>query len=148
MTAYIRFLTLEARQEVVCRTRHRAPPRVAGWLAHVFDLAERDEVHLTQNVIADFFGLQRTTVNAVSKTLKVTGAIKHRRDKISLADPVRLRRLACDCRTSITEDRAHLGLPLLRLNGVRTRPAVEGVLDTNARDNEAFAERLSQSLMA
>ena len=95
--AYVKSLTQEARQELVCRTRHRAPARIAGWLAHVFDLADVEELPLTQNVIADWFGVQRTTLNSVAKTLKATGAIRHRRDKISLGDPKRLRALGCDC---------------------------------------------------
>ena len=141
ITAYVRLLTLEARHEVICRTRHRAPERVAGWLAHVFDLAEHHELHLTQNAIADWFGVQRTTLNSIAKTLKGTGAIRHRRDKICLADRERLGRLGCDCRARMAEDRAHLGLPLPQRveepsgQHVRTLPG-----------SDAFAARLSKSL--
>ncbi|HZV85512.1 MAG TPA: Crp/Fnr family transcriptional regulator [Brevundimonas sp.] len=87
----------QASYGVGCASLHLATARVATLILRSADRLECDVLHLTQEDIAEFLGMQRTTANAAAKLLKHAGAILYRRGKIQIASRDALRAATCEC---------------------------------------------------
>ncbi len=90
------YLLAQVMQSVACNTYHSIPERAARWLLHAQDRAG-DRIELTQEAFAALLGVQRTTVNAVVRSLQDEGLIATGRGKISVVDRVGLKRRSCEC---------------------------------------------------
>lgn len=90
------YLLAEVMQSVACNSFHSIPERAAGWLLRAQDRAG-DRIELTQEAFASLLGVQRTTVNAVIRTLQDEGLITTGRGVVRVTDRAGLRRRACDC---------------------------------------------------
>ena len=70
---------------------------MARWLLHVHDRVDGDVLPLTQETLAEFLGVRRTTVTHVVSKLRASGAIRsNRRSSIEIDRP-RLEAAACEC---------------------------------------------------
>jgi CRP-like cAMP-binding protein len=87
-------------QSVACNAFHSIPERAARWLLTAQDRAG-DRIELTQEALAALLGVQRTTVNAVVRTLQDEGLITNRRGAIQVIDRAGLIRRACRCHHAI-----------------------------------------------
>lgn len=90
------FLLSQVMQSVVCNAFHPVEARAARWLLTAQDRAG-SRIELTQEAFAGLLGAQRTTVNAVARTLQDEGLINSRRGVIQVIDRVGLMRRACEC---------------------------------------------------
>ena len=81
---------------VACNAFHSILERAARWLLHAQDRAG-DRIELTQEAFADLLGVQRTTVNAVIRTLQEEGLIGSSRGVLRVTDRGALKRRACEC---------------------------------------------------
>jgi CRP-like cAMP-binding protein len=90
------YLLAQVMQSVVCNAFHSIPERAARWLLHAQDRAG-DRIELTQEALADLLGVQRTTVNAVIRTLHDEGLVATGRGVVSVTDRAGLKRRACEC---------------------------------------------------
>ncbi len=90
------YLLAEVMQSVACNSFHPIQQRAARWLLTAQDRAG-DRIELTQEVLADLLGAQRTTVNAVVGSLQDLGLISARRGRVIVVDRAGLKRHACDC---------------------------------------------------
>ena len=72
------YLLSQVMQSAACTTFHSIPERAARWLLHAQDRAG-DRIELTQEAFAGLLGVQRTTVNAVIRTLQDEGLVAHGR---------------------------------------------------------------------
>lgn len=90
------FLLAEVMQSVVCNAFHSIPERAARWLLHAQDRAG-DRIELTQEAFAGLLGVQRTTVNAVIRSLQEEGLIATGRGVVRVTDRGGLKRRSCEC---------------------------------------------------
>ncbi len=90
------YLLATVMQSVACNAFHSIPERAAGWLLRAQDRAG-DRIELTQEAFAGLLGVQRTTVNAVIRTLQDEGLISTGRGVVRVIDRAGLKRRACDC---------------------------------------------------
>lgn len=93
---YSDYLLAEVMQSVACNAFHSISERAARWLLQAQDRAG-DRIALTQEAFAGLLGVQRTTVNAVARTLQDEGLITIGRGVIRVADREGLKRRACSC---------------------------------------------------
>jgi CRP-like cAMP-binding protein len=63
----------QAQQSAACNAMHSAEARLARWLLPMHDLASDDELHLTQDFLAQMIGVQRNSVSTVAHTLQQAG---------------------------------------------------------------------------
>ncbi|MEO7365386.1 MAG: Crp/Fnr family transcriptional regulator, partial [Sphingomicrobium sp.] len=68
------YLLAQVMQSVACNAYHSIESRAARWLLTAQDRAG-DRIELTQEALAGLLGAQRTTVNAVARTLQDEGLI-------------------------------------------------------------------------
>ena len=99
------YLLSQVMQSVACNAFHSIEARSARWLLTAQDRAG-SRIELTQEALAGLLGAQRTTVNAVARTLQEEGLIGSRRGVIQVVDRVGLKRRACECYDAIE---AHFG---------------------------------------
>jgi CRP-like cAMP-binding protein len=80
-----------------CNALHSVEARLARWLLHAHDRVEGDVLPLTQETLAEFLGVRRTTVTQVISKLRDSGAIRsNARSSIAINRP-RLEAAACEC---------------------------------------------------
>jgi CRP-like cAMP-binding protein len=83
-------------QSAACTAFHSIPERAARWLLHTQDRAG-DRIELTQEALAGLLGVQRTTLNAVLRTLQEEGLVASGRGVVHVTDRAGLKRRACEC---------------------------------------------------
>ena len=83
-------------QSVACNAFHTIEQRAARWLLLAQDRAG-DRIELTQGAFAGLLGAQRTTVNAVIRTLQDEGLIATGRGVVRVIDRAGLKRRSCEC---------------------------------------------------
>lgn len=90
------YLFAQAMQSVACNAFHSIEQRAARWLLHAQDRAG-DRIELTQEDFAGLLGVQRTTVNAVIRSLQDEALVATGRGVVQVADRAGLKRRACEC---------------------------------------------------
>lgn len=93
----IRRVAARTEHELACNALHDVTSRLAKWLLLTRARTGEDRLALTQEDMAVFLGVQRTTVNASAVTLKAAGAIKYSRGVLQVLDLARLEAFACEC---------------------------------------------------
>src|SRR5258708_5179801 len=84
-------------QSLACNALHSVEARFCRWLLTCHDRISTNPVALTQEVLADSLGVQRTTVTAVARALQAKGAIRYRRGVVDIVDRAGLAQPACEC---------------------------------------------------
>ena len=101
---------------------HSVEARLARWSLHVHDRVDGDVLPLTQETLAEFLGVRRTTVTHVVSKLRESGAIRSNgRSSIEIDRP-RLEAAACECYQLMRRRIEQLGLPD-DIESARSRPA-------------------------
>jgi CRP-like cAMP-binding protein len=83
-------------QSAACNSYHSIEQRAARWLLQAQDRAG-DRIALTQEELAGLLGVQRTTLNAVIRTMSDEKLIATGRGVINVTDRAGLKRRACEC---------------------------------------------------
>jgi CRP-like cAMP-binding protein len=92
-----RALMAQFQHVAACNALHSVEARLPRWLLHVHDRADGDVLPLTQETLAEFLGVRRTTVTQVISKLRESGAIRsNARSSIEIDRP-RLEAAACQC---------------------------------------------------
>lgn len=86
-----------AEQLNACNLMHSVIERVARWLLITRDRVGRDEFPLTHDFLATMLGVRRAGVTQAAGSLQQAEAITYRRGQVTVRDPERLERAACDC---------------------------------------------------
>jgi len=94
------YLLSQVMQSVACNAFHPIEARAARWLLTAQDRAG-SRIELTQEALAGLLGAQRTTINAVARTLQDEGLINSRRGVIQVMDRVGLKRRSCECYAAV-----------------------------------------------
>lgn len=111
------YLLSEVMQSAACNAFHSIPERAARWLLHAQDRAG-DRIELTQGAFAGLLGVQRTSVNAVIRTLEDDGLIVTRRGVVVVTDRAGLKQRTCECYQRLEDHFADVIGP----GGVGTKP--------------------------
>lgn len=90
------YLLAQVMQSAACNSSHSITQRAARWLLHTQDRAG-DRIELTQEAFAGLLGVQRTTVNAVLRTLQTENLVTVGRGVVQVTDRTGLKRRACSC---------------------------------------------------
>ncbi len=90
------YLLAQVQQSVACNAFHSIQQRSARWLLTAQDRAG-DRIELTQEALAGLLGVQRTTINAVVRSLQDDGLITVRRGRVIVTDRAGLKRRSCEC---------------------------------------------------
>jgi len=94
---HARALMAQFQHVAACNALHSVEARLARWLLHVHDRVEGDVLPLTQDTLAEFLGVRRTTVTQVISKLREQGAIRSNRRSWIEIDRPRLEAAACEC---------------------------------------------------
>ena len=100
---YNEVLLAQARIGAACNALHKIEARLCGWLLQARDRAESDTIMLTQEFLAEMFGVRRTSVNEVASKIKAVGAISYTRGAIKIIDLEALRAMSCECYETLRE---------------------------------------------
>lgn len=92
-----RSLFAQTQQAAACNARHAIRPRLCTWLLRVHAATGQDELHLTQEFLAEMLGVQRASVSLVAATLQAEGLIQYARGRVRILDKVALNACACEC---------------------------------------------------
>jgi CRP-like cAMP-binding protein len=84
-------------QSVLCNRMHEVEARLARWLLTSADRSESEELHLTQEFLAQMLGVQRSTVTVAAGELQRKGMIGYSRGRIQILDRAGLVATACEC---------------------------------------------------
>jgi CRP-like cAMP-binding protein len=91
-----------------CGVVHLAGGRVARWILMACDRLSSDWISTTQEHLAGFLGLRRTTVSLICSQLQAAGIISYRRGMIYIMDRAALTQHACTCYARDKSDYQHL----------------------------------------
>lgn len=97
---YSDYLLAQVMQSAACNAFHSIEQRAARWLLTAQDRAG-SRIELTQEALAGLLGVQRTTVNAVARTLQDEELVTLRRGAIQVNDRAGLKRRSCECYAAI-----------------------------------------------
>jgi CRP-like cAMP-binding protein len=94
---YNNLLLAQVQQIAACNAVHGGAQRLCRWLLQARDRIGGDTLPLTQEILAELLGMQRTTLTMLGRTLQAQGIITVRRGRIFIRDIVALERKSCDC---------------------------------------------------
>ncbi len=92
-----RLLITQVSQRCVCNTRHTILERLCGWLLMIHDRVGRDNLSLTQELIASRIGARRAGITVAAGMLQAMKAIEYRRGRLHIMDRDVLERTVCEC---------------------------------------------------
>ena len=84
-------------QSALCNRFHTSVQRLSRWLLLTAERAETNRFELTHEFVAQMVGAARSAVTEAASTLRDTGIIDYRRGVLTIRDPKRLRKFACEC---------------------------------------------------
>ncbi|WP_112794816.1 Crp/Fnr family transcriptional regulator [Rhizobium sp. SYY.PMSO] len=97
LTRYADCLIAQVLQSVACATVHPLEARCSRWLLMMQDRLQAPQLPMTQDALAEMFGVARTYVTRMARGLQRKGAISYRRGVIRIEDRAVLEASACEC---------------------------------------------------
>jgi CRP-like cAMP-binding protein len=94
---YMRRFMRQVTQSAACHGLHTVEQRCARWLLLTQDRLGKDEFRVTQDFLAILFGVRRSTVTVVLRSLQRRGMIEYRRRHVRIRHRRRLEAAACEC---------------------------------------------------
>ena len=98
---YIYAFIAQISQNAVCLCYHVIEQRLARWLLMFDDRTDLEELHLTQEFIAQMLGVHRPSVSISAKKLQDQGLISYNRGTMVLLDRKGLEEFTCECYDTI-----------------------------------------------
>ncbi len=96
-TRYSDCLLAQVLQSVACNALHPIEQRCARWLLTLQDRLDTDTLPITQEMLAERLGVQRTYLTRVLKMLQQQGLIAVGRGRITIRDRADMERASCEC---------------------------------------------------
>lgn len=84
-------------QSAVCNRFHTSTQRLARWLLLTAERAETNRFELTHEFVAQMVGAPRSAVSEAASRLRRRGIIEYRRGVMTIRNPKRLEKVACEC---------------------------------------------------
>ena len=108
---YTQALITQMAQTAVCNRHHSVEEQLCRWLLLSLDRLPSNEVHMTQELIANVLGVRREGVTAAAGHLQEAGLIDYRRGRIIVLDRPRLEERACECYAVVKRETDRLQMP-------------------------------------
>jgi hypothetical protein len=97
LARYADCLTAQVLQSVGCTALHPLEARCARWLLMTHDRLQQPDLPLTQEALAEMFGVARTYVTRIASDLQEREAISYRRGVIRIVRRSVLEQTTCEC---------------------------------------------------
>jgi CRP-like cAMP-binding protein len=91
----------QVQQIAACNALHSLQQRLARWLLQAHDLVDGDVILLTQEMLSQMLGVNRSTLTLAAQRLQEAGLIEYRRGQIRLLDIDALKDVSCECYAAI-----------------------------------------------
>lgn len=105
---YTQALLIQVAQTAVCNRHHTLYEQLCRWLLLSLDRLPSNEVHMTQESIANMLGVRREGVTLACRRLRDRGIVQCSRGKIVVLERAGLEDGVCECYTVIREEYAAL----------------------------------------
>jgi CRP-like cAMP-binding protein len=96
-------LSNQIAQSVLCNRVHSVEERLCRWFLMTHDRAGSDEIHLTQQFVAQMLGVRRPSVTVAVGMLQKAGLITYSRGRLGILDRKGLEAGACECYEIVRE---------------------------------------------
>ena len=94
---YTQALITQMAQTAVCNRHHTVEQQLCRWLLLSLDRLSSNEIHMTQELIANMLGVRREGVTEAAGRLQEAGLIRYQRGQIAVLDRPGLERRVCEC---------------------------------------------------
>lgn len=91
-------------QTAACNSRHPIEKRLARWLLMAADRVGRDELVMTQEMLATMLGVRRAGITDAVSGLQRAGVIGFARGRVTILDRPALERTSCECYDAIRRE--------------------------------------------
>jgi CRP-like cAMP-binding protein len=98
---YEQFVLAQAQQSAACNVTHHLHERLARWMLRLRDVTGCDNMHVTQESIAEMLGVGRTSVSITAHTMQQAGLIENKRGNVHIKNLDGLCDTACECYRTI-----------------------------------------------
>jgi len=95
-------------QTAVCNRHHSVDQQLCRWLLLSLDRLPTNELHMTQELIANMLGVRREGVTEAAGKLQHLGAIHYSRGHITILDRPHLERTCCECYAVVKKEEDRL----------------------------------------
>jgi CRP-like cAMP-binding protein len=99
-------------QTAVCNRHHTVEQQLCRWLLMSIDRLDKNELIMTQELIANMLGVRREGVATAAGSLQRAGAIHYVRGRIEVIDRAKLEQRVCECYDVVNKEYARLSLLL------------------------------------
>lgn len=106
LSRYADCLTAQLLQSVGCAALHPLEARAARWLLMTHDRLQEPDLPLTQEAMAEMFGVARTYVTRIVSSLVERKAVSLRRGVVRIEKRAALEQVSCECYSQV---RNHFG---------------------------------------
>lgn len=110
-------------QSALCNRFHTSEQRLARWLLLTAERADTNRFEITHEVVAQMVGAPRSAVSESASTLRDKGIIDYRRGVLTIRNPKRLQKIACECLEASSGLRMTEARPGRPRRPTRARPA-------------------------
>ncbi|MGY8905055.1 MAG: Crp/Fnr family transcriptional regulator [Burkholderiales bacterium] len=94
---YTQALLTQIAQTAVCNRHHSIDQQLCRWLLLSMDRLPGNELHMTQELIANMLGVRREGVTEAAGRLQAAGLIHYVRGRITILDRAQLEQRVCEC---------------------------------------------------
>ena len=101
---YTQALLTQMSQTVVCNRFHSVDQQLCRWLLLSLDRLHSNELHMTQELIANMLGVRREGVTEAAVKLQTAGLIKYSRGHIKVLDRPKLEERVCECYAVVSRE--------------------------------------------
>lgn len=111
-------------QSALCNRFHTSVQRLARWLLLTAERADTNRFELTHEFVAQMVGAPRSAVSESASILRQKGIIDYRRGVLTITNPARLHKVACECFDALSHgDRQRPDSTLLAAASATSRSA-------------------------
>ncbi|HZH29574.1 MAG TPA: Crp/Fnr family transcriptional regulator [Pyrinomonadaceae bacterium] len=93
----------ETAQTALCNQMHTMEQRLARWLLTLSDRSHSEELHITQEHMANMLGVRRASITDAVEALRESGLVGSGRGSVMILDRARMEAQACECYAVIRE---------------------------------------------
>lgn len=98
---YTQALLAQTSQTAVCNQHHSLDQQLCRWLLMSLDRLHKNNLVITQELIASLLGVRRESITQVAGKLQKDGLIEYARGRIIVIDRPRLEERACECYSDV-----------------------------------------------
>lgn len=104
LNRYVYVVLEQLAKTAACIHFHETEPRLARWLLMTHDRTHADQLHLTQEFLADMLGVRRSSVTVAAGALQAKEIIHYSRGEIIILNRKGLESVACECYKMMNRD--------------------------------------------